>query len=457
MSVHPIEYRYFTPEMKQVFTEENKLQRWLDVEAALARVHAALGDIPNDAAEEISKKASLNYVKLDRVNELEKEIQHDVMAMVRALSEVCDGDAGKYVHLGATSYDIVDTAWALILRDAIKILSSKVVILINVLLDLASTHKNTICIGRTHGQHAVPFTYGMKFAIWASEINRHLERIEEYKKRSLVGKMSGAVGTMASFGQKGFDVQKLVMQDLNIGEAEITNQIVQRDVYAELIFLNALIAATLTKIAKEIRNLQRTEIGEVFEPFAEKQVGSSTMAQKRNPHRSERVCGISRVIISHTIPALDDAALIEHERDLTNSSCERIIFPESYILLDYILTELISILKGLEFNYQNIQKNLELEGGLYMSENVMLKLVEKGLGRQEAHEILRQLAIKCRQENIPLKKAILSHKKLKTLVNENELNNWLDPKQYIGTAVEQVEKQVKKLTGKLVYTTMFPD
>jgi adenylosuccinate lyase len=445
MSVHPIEYRYFTPQMKQVFTEENKLQRWLDVEAALARVHASLGDIPNEAAEEISKKASLKYVKLDRVNQLEKEIQHDVMAMVRALSEVCEGDAGKYVHLGATSYDIVDTAWALILRDAITIVFSKLVTLKNILLDLASQHKNTICMGRTHGQHAVPFTYGMKFAIWASEINRHLERIEEYKKRGLVGKMSGAVGTMASFGQKGFEIQRLVMQELKIGEAEITNQIVQRDIYAELIFLNALIAATLTKIAKEIRNLQRTEIGEVFEPFQEKQVGSSTMAQKRNPHRSERVCGISRVIISHVIPALDNAALIEHERDLTNSSCERIIFPESYILLDYILTELISILKGLEFNYQNIQKNLDLEGGLYMTENIMIKLVEKGLGRQEAHEILRQLAIKCRKENTSLKKAILSHEKIKTLINEKELNNWLDPKQYIGTAVEQVEKLVAKM------------
>ncbi len=445
MSVHPIEYRYFTPEMKQVFTEENKLQRWLDVEAALARAHAALGDIPNEAAEEISRKASLEYVKLGRVKELEKEIHHDVMAMVQALSEVCEGDAGKYVHLGATSYDIVDTAWALILRDALNIVSQKLGTLKDVLLDLASTHKNTICIGRTHGQHAVPFTYGMKFAIWASEINRHLKRIEECKGRVLVGKMSGAVGTMASFGSKGFEIQRLVMQDLKIGEAEITNQIVQRDSHAELIFLNSLIAATLTKIAKEIRNLQRTEISEVYEPFTRKQVGSSTMAHKRNPHRSERVCGISRVIISHTIPALDNAALIEHERDLTNSSSERIIFPESFILLDYILTEIISILKGLEFNYENIQRNLELEGGLYMSENVMIKLVEKGLGRQEAHEILRQLAIECRSEKKSLMEAILNHQKLKTLVTEDELREWLDPKQYIGTAVEQVEKLVEKL------------
>nr|MDO8090778.1 adenylosuccinate lyase [Candidatus Sigynarchaeota archaeon] len=445
MSVHPIEHRYFTPEMKQVFTEENKLQRWLDVEAALARAHAALGDIPNEAAEEISRKASLEHVKLGRVKELEKEIHHDVMAMVQALSEVCEGDAGKYVHLGATSYDVVDTAWALILRGALNIISRKLGTLKDVLLDLASTHKNTICIGRTHGQHAVPFTYGMKFAIWASEINRHLKRIEECKGRVLVGKMSGAVGTMASFGSKGFEIQRLVMQDLKIGEAEITNQIVQRDSHAELIFLNSLIAATLTKIAKEIRNLQRTEISEVYEPFTEKQVGSSTMAHKRNPHRSERVCGISRVIISHTIPALDNAALIEHERDLTNSSSERIIFPESFILLDYVLTEIISILKGLEFNYENIQRNLELEGGLYMSENVMIKLVEKGLGRQEAHEILRQLAIECRSEKKSLMEAILNHQKLKTLVTEDELREWLDPKQYIGTAVEQVEKLVEKL------------
>ncbi len=445
MSVHPIEFRYFTPEMKHIFTEENKLQRWLDVEAALARAHAALGDIPKDAAEEISKKASLDYVKLVRVKELEEEIHHDVMAMVQALSEVCDEDAGKYVHLGATSYDIVDTAWALILRGAIEIISSKLVALKKVLLDLAFTHKETICIGRTHGQHAVPFTYGMKFAIWASEINRHIKRIEECKDRVLVGKMSGAVGTMASFGKKGLDIQRLVMQDLKIKEAEITNQIVQRDAHAELIFLNALVAATLTKIAKEIRNLQRTEIGEVFEPFTRKQVGSSTMAQKRNPHRSERVCGISRVILAYTIPTLDNAALIEHERDLTNSSNERIVFPESFILLDYILTELTSILKGLEFNYQNIQKNLELEGGLYMSENVMIKLVEKGLGRQEAHELLRQLAVKCRQENIPLMKAIITHQKLKNLVTEKELMSWLDPKQYIGTAIEQVEKIVERL------------
>ncbi|MBS7287733.1 MAG: adenylosuccinate lyase [Candidatus Freyarchaeota archaeon] len=445
MSVHPCEYRYYTPEMKRVFTEENKLQRWLDVEAALARAHAKLGRIPEGAAEEISRKASIRHVKFERVKEVEREINHDVMAMVRVLSEVCEGDAGKYVHLGATSYDIVDTAWALILRDAIGIIERRLVELKDVLLGLAMEHKETVCIGRTHGQHALPFTYGMKFAIWASEVNRHLERLKECARRVIVGKMSGAVGTMAGFGKDGFEIQRLVMEELGIGEVEIANQIAPRDNYAELIFLNALIAATLNRIAKEIRNLQRTEIGEVFEPFGAKQVGSSTMSHKRNPHRSERICGISRVIMSHVFPALENAALLEHERDLTNSSSERIILPESFILLDYILYEIIQILRGLEFNYENIEKNLNLTGGLMMSENVMLNLVKKGMGRQEAHELLRKLSLKCFREKVPFKKAILEHEILGNLVTEEELEEWLNPKNYIGTAVEQVERIVNRL------------
>ncbi len=445
LSVHPCEYRYYTPEMKEIFTEESKLQKWLEVEAALARAHARLGRIPVEAAEEISRKASVKYVRLERVKEIEREISHDVMAMVRALSEVCEGDAGKYVHLGATSYDIVDTAWALILKDAISIVEGRLEELKDTLLDLALEHKETVCVGRTHGQHALPFTYGMKFAIWASEVNRHIERLRECARRVIVGKMSGAVGTMAGFGKDGFEIQRLVMEELGIGEVEIANQIVPRDGYAELILLNALIAATLTRIAKEIRNLQRTEIGEVFEPFGAKQVGSSTMSHKRNPHKSERVCGISRVIMSHVFPALENAALIEHERDLTNSSAERIILPESFILLDYVLTQLIQILRGLEFNYENIERNLNLTGGLLMSENVMLNLVRKGMGRQEAHEILREIAVKCVREKVPFKKAILSHEVLGKMVTEKELDEWLNPRNYIGTAVEQVEKLAKQL------------
>jgi len=447
MAIHPIEYRYFTEEMKKVWEEESKLQGWLTVEAALARTNAKFGIIPKNAAEEISKKASTKFVKLERVKEIEEEIQHDLMAMVKALTEVCTGDAGKYVHVGATSYDIEDTAYALQFKDAINIIEKKLNELKNVLLKLAEKHKNTVCIGRTHGQHAAPTTYGMKFALYAAEVQRHLDRLQESKKRILVGKMTGAVGTQASFGKKGIELQKFVMKELNLEPVLVSTQIVQRDRHAEVINDLALIATTLEKIAKGIRNLQRTEIAEVFEPFKEKQVGSSTMPHKRNPHKSERICGLSRVVRSNVMPALEDIPL-EDERDLTNSSVERIIFPETFILVDYMLKEMINILSGLEFNYDNIKRNLEGTRGLIMTENLMLGLVKKGVGRQDAHELLRQASMKAIKENKTLKEVLLKNEIIKKKFTKKELDWYLDPKNYLGTAVEQVENVVKTLRGK---------
>jgi adenylosuccinate lyase len=444
MSVHPIEYRYFTEEMKKIWTEESKLQAWLDVEAALAKANAKLGIIPQKAAEEIKKKANLKFVKLERVKEIEEDIHHDLMAMVKALSEACEGDARKYVHIGATSYDIEDTAYALLFRDSIKIIEDKLEELKKVLINLAEKHKKTICVGRTHGQHADPTTYGMKFAVYATEVQRHLDRLEEVKQRVLVGKMTGAVGTQASFDDKGKEIQNLVMKELDLQSVLVSTQVVQRDRYAEVICDMALIAATLEKIAKEIRNLQRTEIAEVFEPFAAKQVGSSTMPHKRNPHRSERICGLARIVRVYVHPALENISL-EHERDLTNSSSERIIFPETFILTDYMIKEMIGILSGLEFNYDNIKKNLELTKGLIMTENVMLGLVKKGIGRQEAHELLRQASIKTMKENKSLKEVLLKDEIIKKNFAEKELDWYLDYKNYIGTAAEQVENVTKQL------------
>lgn len=444
MAIHPIEYRYFTKEMKKVWEEESKLQNWLAVEAALARANAKFGVIPESAAEEISKKAKTKFVKLERVKKIEEETQHDLMAMIKALTEVCDSDAGKYVHVGATSYDIEDTACALQFRDAMSIIEKRLNELENVLLKLAEKHKKTVCIGRTHGQHAAPMTYGMKFALYAVEIQRHLDRLEESKKRILVGKMTGAVGTQASFGKKGIELQKFVMKELGLESVLISTQIIQRDRYAEVIYDMALIATTLEKIAKEIRNLQRTEIAEVFEPFKEKQVGSSTMPHKRNPHKSERICGLARVVRSNVIPALENIPL-EHERDLTDSSAERIIFPETFILVDYMLKEMIDILSGLEFNYDNIKKNLDKTKGLIMTENLMLGLVKKGIGRQDAHELLRQASMKVIKENKSLKEVLLKNKVIKKKFTEKELDWYLDPKNYLGTAIEQVENVIKKL------------
>lgn len=443
MPVHPIEYRYFSEEMKKIWEEESKLQSWLTVEAALARVNAKLGIIPRVAAAEITRKAKTKYVKLERVRQIDKQIHHDLMAMVKALAEKC-GDAGKYVHLGATSYDIEDTAFALRFREAIKIIEKDLIDLKNVLIKLAGKHKKTICVGRTHSVHALPTTYGMKFANYASETQRNLDRLRECKKRVLVGKMSGAVGTQASFGKKGIQIQKLVMKELGLEPALISTQVLSRDRYAELISVLAIIASSLEKIAKEIRNLQRTEIAEIFEPFVAKQVGSSTMPHKRNPHKSERICGLARIVRSNLEPALETIAL-EHERDLTNSALERVTFPTSFILLDYMLRQMKSILSGLEFKYDNIKRNLKLTKGLIMTEHLMMGLVKKGIGRQQAHEMLRKASIKVMKENKTLKEVLSENEIIKKKFTGKELDWYLDPKNYLGTAVEQVENVVKKL------------
>lgn len=439
MAVHPIDYRYGSREMKRIFEEESKLQRFLDVEAALARAHARVGSIPDNDAKTISEKASIKYVKLDRVKEIEAEIKHDLMAVVRALSEVC-GEAGRYVHLGATSYDIVDTANALQFKEALAVVYKDLFDLEGILLNLAERHIRTVAIGRTHGQHAVPITYGLKFAIWAREIRRHIDRLNEAKKRILVGKMSGAVGTQASFGKKGMEIQQLVMDDLGlVSSAEVSSQIVQRDRHAELITILALIASTLDKIGREIRNLMRTEIAEVSEPFEKRQVGSSTMPHKRNPINAEKVCGLARVIKSNVFIALENVSL-EHERDLTNSSPERVIIPESFILLDEILKTINKVLNGLVLFPENIEKNLNLTRGLNMAEAAMIALTEKGVGRQEAHELLRKLALKAFNEKRHLKEVLAEDEEIGKHLSRKEIEDLMDPHRYIGTAVEQVRK-----------------
>ena len=445
MPIHPIEFRYCYPEMKMIFEEESKLGYWLAVEAALAYAQTEVGNIPRKAATEIKEKADIHHVKLSRVKEIEAEIDHDLMAMVRALSEVCEGEAGKYVHLGATSYDIEDTATALQVRDALRIISEDLRKMEDVLIEQAKRHKGTICIGRTHGQHAIPTTYGLKFTVWACEIRRHRERLSNVKKRILIGKMTGAVGTQASFGEKGIEIQRLVMDRLKLEPVIVSTQVVQRDRHAELIMLLALVAATLDKIAREVRNLQRTEIGEVFEPFRQSQVGSSTMPQKRNPHKSERICSLARMMKSFVFPALDNISL-EHERDLTNSANERIIIPESFILLDYMLRQMHGIVEKLEFNPEMIQRNLELTQGLCMSESVMMKLVEKGMGRQDAHELLRKAAQRSLKSGKPFKEILLKDKNLLQYLTESELLERLDPESYLGTAEAQVENAIQLLT-----------
>jgi len=435
--------RYGTPEMLGIFEEENRLQTMLNVEAALAWAHAEVGDIPREDAEEIIKTASVKHVKLSRVKEIEREIRHNVTSIVRALAEAC-GSSGAYVHLGATSSDILDTATALQLKDATFIIENRLNVLEKTLLEKAERYKSIIMAGRTHGQHALPTTLGFKFAVWTREAARHIERLQQCKERILVGKMSGAVGTQAGLGPNAVKIQRLVMKKLGIRSAEITTQIIQRDRHAELVCLLAMIASTLDKFATEIRELQRTEIGELAEPFAKaKQVGSSTMPHKRNPELCERVCGLARIVRSLVIPALENFPTW-HERDITQSSTERFIIPESCILTDYMLSLMINITANLQINEKRMRKNIELTQGQIMSEAVMIALARKGMSRQEAHEHLRRLIIKSQVENQPFKRALLDDKAVRKMLTEGEITKALNPRNYLGTAVNQVELVIKR-------------
>jgi adenylosuccinate lyase len=434
--------RYGTPEMLKIFEEEARVQRLLDVEAALALAHAEVGDIPRKDAEKIAAMASTKYVKVERVKAIEKEIKHDIASLVRALAEVC-GSSGAYVHLGATSYDIVDTANALQLKAASETIEQKLAALKSILQKQAARYKETVMIGRTHGQHALPITLGFKFAVWGYEVSRHLERLNDCRKRVVAGKVSGAVGTQASLGEHAARIQELVMKRLGISAAEISTQIVQRDRYAEFICLQAMVAASLENFATEIRELQRPEIGELFESFEkEHQVGSSTMPHKRNPETCERVSGLARIVRSLCVPALENV-VTWHERDLTQSSAERFILPESCILTDYLLFLMGNIVANLRVDEQRMLRNLDLTQGRAMSEAVMMALVAKGVNRQEAHELLRKLTIKSEVENRHFREILLEDTLVSGKLSEKEVDEALDPKNYLGTTVKQAEKFAK--------------
>jgi adenylosuccinate lyase len=447
MAIHPIDYRYGSQEMRNVFDEERKLENMLRVEAALAQTLAELDKIPEKCAEEITRKANIKDVKIERVKEIEKETKHDVMALVKALTEVC-GDSGKYVHLTATSYDIVDTANALQLKEGLEILLKEGKELLKTCLNISEKYKDLIMIGRTHGQHAVPITLGFKFANYSNKLGEDLIRLEDDMKSNILGKFSGAVGSYAAqtICGLGDDLEIKVMEKLGIRVADITTQVVDRESFARILCDIAILACSVEQIAKEIRNLQRTEIGELSEPFGEKQVGSSTMAQKRNPINTENICSNVRVIRSCVYPSLENIAL-EHERDLTNSAAERSIIPTAFILTDEVLTRMNKILKEMVVFPDNIKKNLDLSKGTIMAEAIITKLVEKGMGRQDAHELLRQSSMQAFETNKHLKEILFTKSIIGKYLNKKELEELFDYNNYIGLSVEKTEKIINKWRG----------
>ena len=444
-STCPLDYRYGRKELKDIFSENKKLQYLLDVESALARAHAKLGNIPQKAADEITKKATTEFVKIKRVNEIEAETKHDIMAVIKALSELCDGDAGKYVHLGATSYDIVDTANALQFAESTTFIQKGLKELRSTLVNLSKKHKKTVMLGRTHGQHTIPITFGLKMAGFAMEIERHLERLFECKSRLLIGKLSGAVGTGAALGDKALKIQEEMLINLRLGVEDVSTQIVCRDRYNELLCILANISTSMEKFATEIRNLQRDEISEVAEAFEEKkQVGSSTMPHKRNPITSEQICGLSRIVRSFIIPAFENS-IQWHERDLCNSSSERFIIPHSIILTDWIIYQTNSVFKNLKIFPDRMRKNMEISKGLPMAESMMTTLIKKGMGRGDAHELMRKTSLKAVRLNKSLKEVFTEENNKLKILNNNEIDNALNPDNYLGVTEKIIDRVIKKL------------
>ena len=435
MIVHPIDYRYGTEEMKRIWSEESKVKRMIWVEIALLKSLAKKGYLSEEIVKKIKDKAV--KIKPERVKEIEKEIKHDIMALVKAISEVAEDS--RWIHFGATSNDIIDTATATQLRDSILIFELKLKKLIRLLTKRAVEFRDVICLGRTHGQAALPTTYGFRFALWASEFTRHYIRLKQIKERLLVGKMSGAVGTQAAYGDDGFEIEEEVMKLLNLKPAIISSQIIPRDLYCEYIEFLANLATSLEKVALNFRLLQRAEVGEVFERFEKKQVGSSTMPHKRNPIDCENICGLARVIRGFVEPQHQSAILWE-ERDLTNSSAERITLVEATVLTDHILTKMIKIVENLSLDLENIRRNLEAQRGLNMSEAVMIALTRKGVDRQKAHELLRRVSMRAYVNKTSLFEELIKEEEIMKYFSEDELKELLKPENYLGTALKRIDK-----------------
>jgi len=437
MVVSPIDYRYGRKEVKEIFSEKSRIEYMLKIEASLARAEADLNIIPRNYADIIAKHANLSDVKIERVKEIEREIGHDVMALVKALSEVC-GEAGGFVHLGATSNDILDTATALQLKRFYDYLEEDIGNLSKALYEKAKRHMKTVMIGRTHGQHALPITFGLKVAVYLAEMLRHSERVMESRKRVIVGKFMGAVGTGAALGKDSLKVQAHLMEILGLRAEEGPTQIVGRDRLVEYVSVMAGISTTMEKLATEIRNLQRPEIGEVQEPFDEsRQVGSSSMAQKINPVVSENIASLARIVRGFLIP-MHESAILWHERDLTNSAAERFIIPYVSILTDDILTKMTKVIEGLKVNEDVMLKNV-LNDDLSLGEAYLMALVKAGFGRQEAHEIIRKASMDVRKKGGRLRERVeeIAGRKIKSI----------SPLDYTGNAVA-ITRNILKMYEK---------
>jgi adenylosuccinate lyase len=410
--------RYTRPEMERIWTEQRKFETWLEIELLACEALAELGEIPREAVKEIREKASFD---VQRVSEIEKETKHDVIAFLTSVGEYI-GPLSKYLHYGLTSSDVLDTSLGLLLKEASDLILQDIHQLLGVLKEKAYQHKETLMIGRSHGVHAEPITFGLKMALWHDEMKRNLFRMERAKEAVCVGKISGAVGTFAHIPPS---VEEYVCKRLGLKAAPISTQIVQRDLHAEFFTTLALIASSIEKFAVELRHLQRTEVLEVEEFFSKGQKGSSSMPHKRNPISSENLSGLARLVRSYSIASLENISLW-HERDISHSSVERVIAPDATILIDYMLSRFTSIVKNLIVYPDHMKTNLEKMGGLIFSEAVLLLLTRKGLSREEAYVAVQRNAMKVWEGGGDFKTFLSQDEAIQRLLKPEELNEAFD-------------------------------
>src|ERR1700676_1932200 len=401
--------RYTRAEMGRVWSDEGKFQRWLDVEIAATDTLAERGVVPSEAAERIRERARADAA---RITEIEARVRHDVIAFTMAVSEaIGDPDAARWLHYGLTSNDVVDTAQALQVREASRLIAAGLQQLSEVLEKRAREFQHTPQIGRTHGIHAEPITFGLKLANWFAENRRNIGRFAEAARQMAVGKISGAVGNAAHLGT---EVEEAICRGLGLAVAPVASQVIQRDRHAQYLSTLAIIAATLEKIALEIRHLQRTEVREAEEPFAAGQRGSSAMPHKRNPVGCEQICGLARVVRANAQAALENVALW-HERDISHSGVERVILPDSTILIDYMQHLAIGMVRGLAIDTERMRENLELTHGALFSQRVLLALVEGGMSRDDAYRVVQELAQRAWQQGTPMRELVGGDERVQAL------------------------------------------
>ena len=415
--------RYSLPKMSAVWQDEFKFQKFLDIEILACEAHSKLKKIPKDAAVKIRQRARFN---IRRIDQLEKKTQHDVIAFVNCVGESL-GPYAKYLHIGLTSSDLLDTALGLQAKEAGEILLEDLEILVEVLAKKARKYKDMVCIGRTHGIHAEPTTFGLKLAGMYDETKRNIERLKRAKEEISVGKISGAVGTYSNIDPF---VEEYVCRKIGLRPARISTQIISRDIHAQFINTLAVIGASLEKFATEIRHLQRTEVLEVEEPFGKGQKGSSAMPHKRNPVICERICGLSRILRANAMAALENVSLW-HERDISHSSVERVIFPDSTIALDYMIYKFIEVVEGMTVYPGNMLENLSRTNGLIFSQRLLLVLMEKGLARSSAYDLVQALAMKSWKERSDFKALVLADKGISKRLNRKEIESCFELDYYL--------------------------